>query len=158
MSIKRRLETDLKEAMKARETLRVNCLRMLKSKILEKEVALRADRGKSYELDDDETLAVLGAYGKQRRDSIESFRQAARGDLVDKEEAELAIVNAYLPQQLSGEEIERIVREAIEESGAASPSDMGKVMKLVMPRVQGAADGKRVNTIVRANLQPADRS
>jgi uncharacterized protein YqeY len=158
MSIKRKLESDFKEALKARETLRVGCLRMLKSKILEREVALRADRGKDYELEDDEAQAVIAAYGKQRRDSIESFRQAGRDDLADKEEAELAIVNAYLPRQLSGEEIERIVREAIEESGATSPRDMGKVMKLVMPRVKGAADGKRVNEIVRASLQPPDRS
>jgi len=158
MSIKRTLEADLKEALKARETLRVACLRMLKSKILEREVALRSDRGRDYELEDDETLAVLTAYGKQRRDSIESFRQAGRDDLADKEEAELAIVNAYLPRQLSGEEIERIVQETIEESGATSPRDMGKVMKLVMPRLKGAADGKRVNEIVRSSLQPADRS
>jgi len=158
MSIKHRLQADLKEALKARDTLRVACLRMLKSKVLEREVALRADRGKDYELEDEETMAVIAAYGKQRRDSIESFRQAGRDDLAGKEEAELAIVNVYLPRQLSGDEIERIVREAIEESGATSSRDMGKVMKLVMPRVKGAADGKRVNEIVRASLQPADRS
>jgi uncharacterized protein YqeY len=158
MSIKRKLEADLREALKARETLRVGCLRMLKSKILEREVALRVERGKDYELEDDETRGVIAAYAKQRRDSIESYRQAGRDDLAGKEEAELAIVNAYLPRQLSDEEIGRIVREAIGESGAASPRDMGKVMKLVMPRVKGAADGKRVNEIVRASLQPADRS
>jgi uncharacterized protein YqeY len=154
MSIKSKLDEDLKAAMKARDALRLNCLRMLKSKILEKEVELRVKRGVDYLLSDDEVIEVASSYAKQRRDSIESYRKGGREDLAAKEEAELAIIEDYLPQQLSREEIEEIVRRAIEESGAASIKDMGAVMKVVMPQVKGRADGKAVNQIVRDELSP----
>jgi uncharacterized protein YqeY len=156
MTIKARLEEDLKQALKAREAERVACLRMLKSKILEREVALRGEKGKDHQLEDEEALQVISAYAKQRRDSIESFRQAGREELAAREEAELAIVSGYLPRQLDREAIERIVDEAIAESGATSPREMGQVMKLVMPRLKGAADGKLVNRIVREKLQPSE--
>lgn len=152
MTIKERLNADLKEAMKARQAARVGCLRMLKAKILEKEVELRAKHGPDHELGDEEALAVISAYAKQRRDSIDGFRQGGREDLVTKEEAELDVVSAYLPRQLDRDELQRIVREAIEEAGAASAADLGRVMKIVMPRVKGAADGKLVNQLVREEL------
>lgn len=155
MTIKQRLESDLKSALKARQTERVACLRMLRSKILEREVELRGDRGRDHQLEDGEALQVIAAYAKQRRDSIESFRRAGREELAVREEAELEIVSAYLPRQLDEEAIARIVDEVIAESGATSPRDLGRVMKLVMPRLQGAADGKLVNRIVREKLQPA---
>ena len=152
MTIKKRLEDDLKEAMKARDELRLNCLRMLKSKILEKEVSLRAKEGKDYQLSDEEVIQVASSYAKQRRDSIESYRQGGREDLAAKEEKELAVVEDYLPQQLSRDEIVEIVSGAVEESGASSAKDMGAVMRIVMPRVKGQADGKLVNQIVRELL------
>jgi uncharacterized protein YqeY len=156
MSMRERLENDLKKALKEREALRVSCLRMLKAKVMEKEVSLRAKQGIDYRLSDDEIVQVASAYAKQRRDSIESYRKGSREDLASKEEAELAIVEEYLPQQLSREEIAEIVRRAVEESGASSPKDMGAVMKLVMPEVKGAADGKLVNQIVREALAPPE--
>jgi uncharacterized protein YqeY len=158
MTIKKRLEDDLKEAMKARDELRLNCLRMLKSKILEKEVSLRAKEGKDYQLSDEEVVQVASSYAKQRRDSIESYRQGGREDLAAKEEKELAVVEGYLPQQLSRDEIVEIVRGAVEESGASSAKDMGSVMKIVMPKVKGQADGKLVNRIVREMLDQATQT
>jgi uncharacterized protein YqeY len=153
MTMKKRLEDDLKKAMKAREPLLLSCLRMLKSKIQEREVALRAKEGVDYQLNDEEVIEVASSYAKQRRDSIESYRQGGREELAVKEEAELAIIESYLPQQLSREEIVVIVRGAIEESGAESIKDMGAVMKVVMPQVKGQADGKLVNKVVREQLQ-----
>ena len=152
MTIKERLNADLKEAMKARQGARVACLRMLKAKILEKEVELRTKHGPDHELEDEEALAVISAYAKQRRDSIDSFRQGGREDLVAKEEAELEVISSYLPRQLGRDELQKIVREAIEEAGAGSAADLGRVMKIVMPRVKGAADGKLVNQLVREEL------
>src|SRR5262249_7640500 len=99
-------------------------------------------------LSDPEAIKALAAYAKQRRDSIESYRQGGREDLALKEEAELAIVQEYLPKQLAADEVRRIAREAIAEAGATSPKDLGAVMKIVMPRVKGAADGRMVNQIV----------
>jgi uncharacterized protein YqeY len=125
---------------------------MLKARVMEREVALRAERGVDYRLSDDEVVQAASAYAKQRRDSIESYRKGSREDLAAKEEAELAIVEEYLPRQLSREEIAGVVRRAIEESGAQSPKDMGAVMKLVMAEVKGTADGKLVNEIVREQL------
>ena len=148
MSLKERIDSDLKQAMKARDKPRLDCLRMLKSKILEQEKASRGDEA-AAPLTDEETQAVVTTYAKQRRDSITSYREGGREDLARQEEAELAIVGEYLPRQLSEEEVRKIVAEAIEESGASSPRDLGAVMKLAMPRVKGAADGKQVNRIAR---------
>ena len=148
MSMKQRIADDLKAAMKSGDKRRLEVLRMLKARMQEAEVELRAKQGREYELADPEALHVLSAYAKQRRDSIDSFRQGGREDLAGAEEAELAIIQEYLPKQLSADEIRAVVREAIEQSGATSPKDMGAVMKLVMPRVKGAADGKLVNQIV----------
>lgn len=138
--------------MKSGDTERVSVLRMIKAKILEAEVELRTKKGVDYQLNDPETIEVLSSYAKQRRQSIDSYRQGGREDLAQKEERELSIVQQYMPRQFSNEEITAVVREAIVETGAMGLKDLGEVMKLVMPRVQGAADGKVVNQIVRDQL------
>ncbi|HKY33521.1 MAG TPA: GatB/YqeY domain-containing protein [Candidatus Polarisedimenticolia bacterium] len=148
MSLKQTIADDLKAAMKIRAKERVEVLRMARAKMMEAEVALRASMGRDYELSDDEASKALAAYAKQRRDSIESFRRAGREDLAAREEAELAIVQEYLPRRLSDGEVRVIVREVIAEVGADSPRQMGAVMKAVLPRVQGVADGKLVSRIV----------
>ena len=150
--IKQKLMDDLKASMKSGDKLRTGCLRMLRSKVLEREVALRPKKGADYELDDEEALQVISTYAKQRKDSIESYRGGGREDLAAREEAELKIIEEYLPAQMSEEELGRIVDEVIAECGASSPKEMGQVMKGVMARVSGQADGKAVNAIVRQKL------
>ena len=152
MSIELRLQDDIKLAMKARQKLRLNCLRMVKSKIQEKTVECRAKQGLDYKLTEEEVLAVVSGYAKQRRDSIEAYRQGGRAELLAKEEAELEIVSEYLPQQLTQAELVSIVTRAISDSGATSPKDMGTVMKLVVAGTQGRADGKVVSQLVRELL------
>jgi hypothetical protein len=154
MSIRDRLDADMKKAMKSRDQGRVNCIRMLKSKLLEREVAMRAGKGADYRIEDGEAQAAISAYAKQRRDSIESFRQAGRDDLAEAEQAELEVVGGYLPEPLTPEQLEALIRQAIEESGATSVKDLGAVMKLVMPKTKGLADGKAVNQLVRHLLSP----
>ncbi len=148
MSLKDKLTADMKEAMKAREAgkERLSVIRMVRGAIRQQEID-----GKK-ELTDDDVLAVIGKEVKQRRDSIEEFQKGGRDDLVRQNEAEIAILMEYLPQQLSEEEVRSLVREAIEATGAASPKDMGRVMKELMPKVKGRADGKMVNTLVRSLL------
>jgi len=152
MSLKSRIASDAKEALKAGDRTKVSVLRMVSAKILEKEVELRASKGRDYSLDDEETVGVIVSYAKQRKQSIDSYRQAEREDLAVQEETELEILQQYLPQQLSEEEIEALVEQAIQETGASSPSDMGTVMRVLMPKLKGAADGKLVNSIVRQKL------
>ncbi len=152
MSIKKRLDTEMKDAMKQRDQLRLGCIRMLKSRLLEREVALRGKHGKDYAITDEEALTVISTYAKQRRDSIDSYRQAGRDDLVAAEEAELSIVTDYLPRQLSADDLRAMIKEAIAESGAASIKELGKVMKIIVPRTKGAADGKLVSQLVRELL------
>ena len=152
MAIRERIVADLTAAMKAKDTRRLGVVRMLKSRIMEAEVEQRGRRGLDYVLDDQECLAVIASYAKQRRDSIEAYRNGGKEDLAAKEEAELAIIQQYLPAQISEEEIRRIVAGAIAESGAASAKDMGPVMKIVMPRLKGGADGAVVSRIVRELL------
>lgn len=148
MTLRQRILDDLTAALKSGARQRLDTLRMLKARIQETEVALRATKGLAYELGDTEATQVVSGYAKQRRDSIESFRQAGREDLAAREEAELAIVQEYLPRQLDADELRRLAREAIAEAGATSAKDTGKVMKLLMPKVKGAADGKDVNRVV----------
>ena len=152
MSIKQRLETDMKQAMKGRDRPRVSCIRMLKSKLLEREVSLRAKHGTDYEITDEEAQVVIATYAKQRRDSIDSYRSGGRDDLVADEQAELEIVTTYLPRQLSEDELRQLVLAAISDSGAESIKDIGKLMKVLMPETKGRADGKQVNRIVRELL------
>ncbi len=152
MSLKKKIIDDCTSAMKAGDKDRVSTLRMLRSKVQEAEVRGRGTEGPDFELDDDGTIKVLASYAKQRRESIDSYRKGGRDDLAAKEEAELAIVQEYLPEQMSPDRIRAVVKETIEEIGASSPRDMGAVMKAVMPRLGGAADGKTVNQLVREML------
>lgn len=147
MSIRQRIADDLKAAMKSGDKPRLGVLRMVKSRMLEAEVALRSSKGRDYELADAEATSVLAGYAKQRRDSIESFEKAGRDDLASAERLELAIIQEYLPDQMSEDEIRRIVREAIASTGATSAKEIGNVMKIVMPRVKGKADGRTVSVI-----------
>ena len=152
MAITRRLDADLRKAIKERDRTRADCIRMLKSKLLEREVALRSTHGTDYAITADEALGVLTTYSKQRRESIESFRRGGRDDLVAAEEAELEIVSGYLPEQMGEEDLRGLVEEAISETGAQSMKDLGAVMKAVMPKVAGRADGGRVSAMVRKLL------
>ena len=134
-------------AMKAKDQVRLSALRMLKAAIMNKGVE------KGRDLDDAEVLQVIGALVKQRRDSIEQFKAAGRTDLVDKESAEMAVLDAFLPPAASAADIDAAVAAAIAETGATSPKDMGKVMKAVMPKLAGrTADGRAVNEAVRRSL------
>jgi uncharacterized protein YqeY len=132
--------------MKAKDGTRVSVLRFLLAAIQNREIELRDP------LDDEQVLQEVVSSAKKRRESIEAFREADRKDLVIKEETELAILEEYLPEQLSSDEVRKIVKEAVLSVGASSPADMGQVMKEVMPRVRGQADGKMVNQIVREIL------
>jgi uncharacterized protein YqeY len=152
MSIRERLESDVKQAMKSREATRLQCLRMLKSKIQEREVALRADKGRDHKLGDQEVQQVIASYAKQRRDSIEGYEKGGRQDLVAAERAELEIVEQYLPKQLSEDEVKDIVKAAIAETGVGDVKQIGSLMRVVMPRVKGVADGKLVQRLARELL------
>ena len=140
MSLKARITSDIKQALKAGDRTKVSVMRMIKARILEKEVELRSSKGRDYSLSDEETTGVITTYAKQRKQSIEAYRQAEREDLATQEEKELAILQDYLPKQLSESEIEVLVDEAIQETGASSPNEMGNVMRILMPRLKGAAD------------------
>lgn len=152
MSLLEQLDSDLKAAMLARDEDRKRTLRSIKTALANAVVEKRATGGISATLNDDEVLAVIAKQANQRRDSIAEFSKAGRMDLVGAEQAELAILQEYLPQQLSAEEITAVVQQVIAETGAASAKDMGVVMRSVMPRLQGRADGKLVNQIVREQL------
>jgi uncharacterized protein YqeY len=147
MSMNDQVGADITAAMKARDASRLSALRMLKAAVMNKSVE------KGRDLDDAEVLQVVASLVKQRRDSIEQFTSAGRTDLVEKETAELTVLQAYLPAAATPEEINAAVAEAIAETGASSPKDMGKVMKAVMPKLAGKnADGKAVNEAVRRTL------
>lgn len=146
MSLKEQLTNDMKEAMKAHDKDRLAVIRMVRGAVRQQEID-----GKK-ELGDEDVLAVIGKEVKMRRDSIEEFRKGGREDLVEKTEAEIAVLMPYLPAQLSEEEIRGLVQAAVEQTGAASQKDMGKVMGVLMPKVKGRADGKTVNAIVRSML------
>jgi uncharacterized protein len=142
-----KVNADMTAAMKAKDAPRLSALRMLKAAIMNKGIE------KGHDLDDAEVMQVVSSLVKQRRDSIEQFAKAGRTDLVDKETGEIAVLEQYLPPAASATEIEAAVTEAIAATGAASPKDMGKVMKAVMPMLAGKnADGKVVNEIVRRKL------
>ncbi|HEX9860841.1 MAG TPA: GatB/YqeY domain-containing protein [Nitrospirota bacterium] len=146
MSIKERLSEELKLAMKARDNTRISTIRMVVSIIKNREIDGRTT------LDDEAALAVLTTYAKQRRDSIEQYEKGGRADLVEKEKAELAIILSFMPEQMGEAEVEALVIQAVKDSGAAGPKDMGKVMKELMPKVKGKADGKLVNELVKKHL------
>ena len=147
MSLLEKIDDDLKSAMKASDSLKVSVLRMAKAAIKNKEIDIRK------ELSDDDIIPVLSTLAKQRRESIDQFSKGGRQDLAEKESLELAILQSYLPEQITPEELDRIVIEAIKESSAAGAKDMGKVMRLVMPRTKGSADGKLVSRRVTELLE-----
>lgn len=140
-----KINEDYKNAVKDKDEAKRETLNMLKSAIKYREIELRAS-GK--ELTEDEIISVIQKEIKKRREAIELYEKGGRGDLVSKEKRELEILESYLPKQLSEEEIETIAREVINSIGATSPSDVGKVMKEIMPKVKGRADGNVVKKIV----------
>ena len=145
--IKQRISEDVKAAMRGKDKERLITLRMILAAIKQKEVDERID------LDDTQVLAVLDKMAKQHHDSINQFKQAGRNDLVEKETGELAIIQAYLPAQLSEEEIQHLVQQAIQETGASSMQDMGKVMAILKPKLQGRADMGKISGMVKTQLQ-----
>lgn len=147
MALNEKIGAEITAAMKAKDAQRLSALRMLKAAVMNKGVE------KGRDLDDTEVLQVVSSLVKQRKDSVEQFQKAGRQDLVDKETAELTILQEYLPPAASQEEIDAAVAAAITETGASSAKDIGKVMKAVMPRLAGKnADGKAVNEAVRRTL------
>ena len=151
MTTKEKLLADMKQAMKDREAgkLRMEVIRMVRSDIRNAEI-----NGKNKEeLTENEVLAVIMKAVKMREDALAEFIKGKRQDLIDQTNQELEILKAYLPAAMSDEELTAIIKDAIASVGATSPKEMGKVMKAVMPQVQGRADGKRINTIVKSLLQ-----
>ncbi len=150
MSLKDRIGEDIKTAMKAKDKVRLETVRSIKKVILEKESNLRAEG--QNELTEPQEMDVLIQLAKQRRDAITQFRDAGRDDLADKEAEELAIIEEYLPQQLTDTELAEAIEAIITQVGATSPKDMGKVMGVAMQQFKGRADGKKVQDTVKAKL------
>lgn len=147
MTLNEQLNEDMKQAMKSQDKFKLSVIRMVRSAIKNIEI----DQRKT--LDDNEVLDILNREIKQRRDALQEFQKAGRDDLAEAAQAEIAVIAKYLPQQLTEEEIQAIVRQTIQETGASSKADMGKVMSALMPKVKGRADGKLVNGIVQQELQ-----
>ena len=146
MALKDQLDADMKAAMKEKDALKLSVVRMLKSAIKYREIEAMKP------LDDAGVQSVIASEIKRRRDSVEQYRQGGREDLASKEEAEIAILQSYLPAQLSPEELAKAVDAAIQRVGAQGPKDMGKVMKELQPEVQGKAEGKVVSELVKQKL------
>jgi uncharacterized protein len=140
------IATDMRAAMKAREQTALETLRMVVTSMKN----LQVERG--HELADDEVLEVIGREAKRRKESIEAFSSAGRQELADREAAQLAVLQTYLPDQLSEQDLAALVDEAIAETGATSAREMGQVMKALMPKVKGRADGNAVSAAVKARL------
>jgi uncharacterized protein len=147
MSLKQKIVSDLTAAMKAQDAARLSTLRMVKAGMMNREIE------KGGELDDEEMAKLLRSMVKQRRDSIEQYEKGARMELAEKEKAEINVIEAYLPQAASAEEIEQAVVDAISETGATSIKDMGKVMKAAQTALAGKnADGRSVSEVVKTKL------
>ena len=146
MALREQLNEDIKAAMKAREQDRLGALRLMLSAVKQREVDERIT------LDDAGVIGVVEKMIKQRRESIAQYEKAARQDLADREKAEIAVLEAYLPKQLSQAEVDAVVAEAIAATGAKSAADMGKVMGVVKPRLAGRADMGKVSALVKAKL------
>ena len=148
MSLSDRLTEDLKLAMKARDQLRMDVIRMIKAAVLNKEVEMKKD------LDDAEMSRIMTTMIKQRKESVEQFEKGQRAELAAKDRQEISIIEAYLPKALSLEELDRTVESVIRETGASSAKDMGAVMKAVMATLAGQpVDGKQVSDLVRSKLK-----
>jgi len=146
MQLRERLTAEMKTAMKSRDSLRLSAIRMILSSVKNRDIELKR------EMDDREITETIVTLCKQRRESIRLFKEAGRQELVDKEEAELALMLEFLPQQLTREELESLVDKAIAETSATSGKDMGKVMKVLQSQVSGRADGKLVSEVVKQKL------
>ncbi len=151
MGLREQLMEELKDAMRQRDERRKSTIRSVIAASKQAETELDAS-GKRVSLDDDDILAIISKQAKQRQESITEFRRGGREDLVAEEEAELVILQAYLPQQMTRQEITIEAQQVIEEVGASSPRDIGNVMKPLMARLRGRADGKVVNQVVRELL------
>ena len=146
MTLLDQIHADLKEAMRARDSVRLGALRLILTAVKNKEKEVKR------KVEEKEVLQIISNQIKQRKDSIEQYKKGGRKDLVEKEEQELKILQAYMPEQLSEEELKKLVEETIKEVGATTVKDLGKVMKAIMPEVAGRADGKEVNQLVRTYL------
>ena len=147
MAIVELLNQDMKQAMKDKDKVKLGVIRMVKASMQNEAIKLQKDA-----LSEEEELTVLARELKQRKDSLHEFKEAEREDLVSKLEDEINIIQAYMPEQLSDEELEELVVQTIEEVQAQSKKDMGKVMSALMPKVKGKAEGSRVNQLVQKNL------
>ncbi|MBI2341542.1 MAG: GatB/YqeY domain-containing protein [Deltaproteobacteria bacterium] len=148
MGLKERIESDFKSALKAGDAVRLSCLRMIKAAVFSKEI-----EEKCKNLEDSGIISVLNTLVKRANESISQFELGGRSDLSNKEKAELEIIKAYLPAALSESEIAALVDSAVLEACALGPKDMGKVMKILAPKISGRADGKIVSTLVQKKLQ-----
>jgi uncharacterized protein YqeY len=149
MTLQQRIESAMRDAMRAHDQRRTLTLRMAMAAIQNRRIELRRD------LSDEDVAEVLTKQAKQRRESLEIFRDAGRELMAQNEEAELAVIEEFLPEQLAADELERMVRDAIAETGASSPADMGRVMGRVAPATKGRADGRAVSELVRRLLAEA---
>jgi uncharacterized protein YqeY len=148
MGLKEKLQTDLTQAIRSRDEVQSGTIRMLLAAITNEEVAGKAAKV----LSDAEIITVLSREAKKRREAVEAYTQAKREDLANKEKAEAAVIAQYLPEQLSEDEIKKLIQEAIAYTGAAGPSGMGLVMKQLQPKIAGKADGGLVSALVKAAL------
>lgn len=147
MALKEQLMADLKSAMKEKDKVKKATVTIIRAAILQ------VEKDEKVELDDAQILDIISKQLKQRRDALAEFTKAQREDLVEQTKAEMAVIEAYLPKQLTREEIASIVDETITETGVQSVKEMGKIMGALMPKVKGLADGKLVNEVVREKLQ-----
>lgn len=146
MSLKEQLKEDLKSAMKDKDTIRKNVVQLIKAGVLQ------VEKDKQVTLDDEGVLDVIAKQLKQRRDSLPDYEKSGREDLINQLKREMEVLMGYLPAQLTHEELEQIVKDAVLATGAATVKDMGKVMAEVMPKTKGRADGKEINRIARELL------
>jgi len=146
MSLEERLVEEMKQALKSNDKLRLSTIRMIRSALKNKEIELRK------KLEDEEVVKVIQVMVRKGEESVEQFQAGGRMDLVEKEKKELEILKSFLPQPLSREEILEIIEQTIQETQASSPKDIGKVMKSVMPKIGGKADGKLINQLVKERL------
>ncbi len=149
MSLKEQISEDIKKAMKTGDKTRLETLRTLRAVLMEREIE---KRGSGQPVSQDDEVSVLTSAAKRRRESIEQFQAGGRPELAAQEGLELAIIQEYLPQQLSTEEIGKIIEEAVSQTGASSASDFGRVMPLVMKQLKGKADGKLIQDLVKKKL------
>jgi uncharacterized protein YqeY len=148
MSLEERLVEEMKQAMKSNDKLRLSTIRMIRSALKNKEIELRK------KLEDEDIVKVVQVMVRKGEESVEQFQAGGRMDLVEKEKREIEILKSFLPQPLIQEEILKIIDQSIQETQASSPKDIGKVMKSVIPKIGGKADGKLINQLVKERLSP----